>query len=1007
MIEFFGKKEMGKIAVAMTAGMLTFSSALLAADIDVYNTSKLLPYPPYEQTGDVAPPNPNYPNLMFVLDASLSMDVVDKGHTTTRLQRLQDAMKTVLNSAEQVNVGLMRFSNRNSGGRVIYPMSPIEYAREDAISLVDNMELEYWTPTVGAVLESAYYYGGHGVAYGKTRFSQVNKRHTGVHFSRVSHPDSYTGGEVIREAGCSDANLSDPSCGSERIDGDPVYRSPIQSECQQNFQVIISDGAATGTVNRNWVEGLAGTRCAWSQSNTCGVELAEFMATEDQSSEVPGVNTVKTYTVGFNSSLPSLEAMAEAGGGIYYQSSSADELAAVLTNVLGAASAPAVTFSPPTITIDPDTLNSNRNDVYLTLFEPSHTPLWSGNLKGYWFDGQLMDYSDPRKPAIDPATGLIVDNASSLWSETIDGGVLKVGGAAANITNWVERNVVTNHPDGPAELLVEGNRINIEQVSAADLGLPDRFLNLDVDDAQSLINWANGADELDVNDNKSTVDSRQQYGDPLHSNPLLVTYGKKSGDIFDSVVFFGTNEGFLHAVDTSTGEDLYSFMPWELIGNIKKGYVNVPFGEKLYGVDGYLSTWIHDANNNGLVDAGSDFAYLYTGMRRGGRSYYALDVTEKEEPKLQWTITGGEGEFSELGQTWSNMVYGRMMHPDTGVVTDVLVFGGGYDERQDTVSIRTNDQMGRAVYIVDALTGRLLWSASADESATVTLPKMTYSIPATPSVVDTDGDGLFDQVYVGDMGGQVWRFDFSANDNSSGGVIADFSDNSNPSRFFSTPDVSLIKAENSQPFLTIALGSGTRSQPLNSESNAFYVIKQTAWNEAPIGYGYEKTVNSYEPLSRNQLADLTANTIMEGSEDEAAQVEDDLAVKYGWFIEMESQGEKILNASITLNSQVAFTGYVPGQQSVCSGEVGSNNLYFLNLLDGTPAVDQNDDGVFDKADRIHALKATGISAPPKVVFTEQDEGRKTQVDIVIGQESSNVGTIDLSRRLYWSELPEF
>ena len=84
---------------AIAACLLTLAVpfSLQADDIDIYNTSGVIPYVPSPLAGGTVPPNPNYPNVMLVLDASLSMGRIDNGHTGTRLQRLQEAMSTVLN----------------------------------------------------------------------------------------------------------------------------------------------------------------------------------------------------------------------------------------------------------------------------------------------------------------------------------------------------------------------------------------------------------------------------------------------------------------------------------------------------------------------------------------------------------------------------------------------------------------------------------------------------------------------------------------------------------------------------------------------------------------------------------------------------------------------------------------------------------------------------------------------------------------------------------------------
>ena len=93
----------------------------------------------------------------------------------------------------------------------------------------------------------------------------------------------------------------------------------------------------------------------------------------------------------------------------------------------------------------------------------------------------------------------------------------------------------------------------------------------------------------------------------------------------------------------------------------------------------------------------------------------------------------------------------------------------------------STDSVGNALYIVDAYSGALLWSAGndaleVDQSFAAMGRSMDYSIPARIRVVDFDGDGYADRFYAGDMGGQIWRFDVTNGNSAStlvaGGVIA-------------------------------------------------------------------------------------------------------------------------------------------------------------------------------------------------------------------------------------------
>jgi len=980
------------------------SCSVLADDIDVYNTSNALPYSSYSATGEVEPPNPNYPNVLFVLDASASMGKTDNGHIGTRLQRLQTAMKTVLENTGGVNIGVMRFSSKVSGGRIVYPMSPIEYARDNVLIALDNLQLEYWTPTIGAMLESAFYYRGDPVFYGATRTLRVgDDKHFAERFMRLSHPESYEGGYIVRQGLCTEDNLDDPSCITERIHGSPEYRSPLLSGCQANYQIVLSDGGATNTVDVPNAQALIGKSCGDRDSNTCGVEIAEFLATVDQSLTTPGVNTVITHTVGFNAKINALKQIADAGKGEYFESSSAADLAADLTNIFERTQGELATIAQPAVSVDPASLLSHRKDVYIPLFEPAQQAIWPGNLKGYWLDGKLQDYSIPRIAAIDPATGGIVEGAQSRWSVNADGSSVGAGGAASKIKTPAERTVVTNNPDNASGLIEEVNYVTVGNIDAGDLGLPDQSLSLTVEDAESVVQWTRGVDVKDENENGITTDNRQQYGDPLHTNPVVANYSSGTPGEYDSVVFFGTNDGFLNAIATTTGEDLYSFIPWSLMGNLKHAYANRPYAEKLYGMDGYLSSRFDDADNDGIIDEDSDHFYLYAGMRRGGKNYYALDVSKKTEPELLWTIEGGTGSFNELGQSWSKLQPAKIIHPSTKKITDVLVFSGGYDEVQDSNLRRVLAGEGRSINIVDASTGALIWQAGP-EGSSLELAEMKYSIPATPTILDVDGDGILDQIYAADLGGQVLRFDFKADGSTGGGVIATLSNSDVDNKlFFASPDVAVIQAEDAKPLISVSIGSGSRHLPVDvTRDHRFYVIMQKAVHDAPAGYGVKQTDGSYEPITHLDLVDVTDNQISEGTSLEMNQTRQDLAEKHGWYLDLEDAGEKVLNASVTVDHKIIFTSYVPGTMELCQRGLGTNNLYILNIQDGTPVEDNDDDGMLKAGDRKRMLATQGIGAPPSIFFPGGDK-----VQIQVGTESAGELELNLTQRIYWTEVPEY
>ena len=63
------------------------------------------------------------PNVLFILDTSGSMSGMD-GMSEDRLDRMKDALNTILDDANNINVGLMRFTD--PGGPILFPVSYID-----------------------------------------------------------------------------------------------------------------------------------------------------------------------------------------------------------------------------------------------------------------------------------------------------------------------------------------------------------------------------------------------------------------------------------------------------------------------------------------------------------------------------------------------------------------------------------------------------------------------------------------------------------------------------------------------------------------------------------------------------------------------------------------------------------------------------------------------------------------------------------------------------------------
>ena len=739
-------------------------------------------------------------------------------------------------------------------------LTPGSLLRDNLKAEVNSIVATGATPIVGSLFEAAQYFGGEAVDYGRRRGRNWRP---GARFWRVSHPESYDGGSVFRPNACTNRNLNSRRCRLERIDGNATYRSPIQNRCQQSHIVLLSDGAPISNTATDRIRSKIGvSSCSVPDSNfaACGVELVDWMNTTDLSFSIPGQQKVSTHTVAFNLNNTSfLEDLATSGGGGHYNAGSTSELLAAFKSIFVNVSKSDTSFVAPSVSVDQFNRLKHREEIYFAQFKPSSTARWDGNLKRYRVEGEegeaLNIFDSQGAEAINDVTGQFNPDTTSYWSSEQDGGDVSRGGAASKL-GFQARNIYT-YTGTDNDLTAASNEISTLN---PDLNLelfnlpPEQATNVQY--KNDLINWIAGLDSRDENGNGDVTEYRPHMGDPMHSQPIALSYATSSATDPKTVIYVGTNEGYLHAIDNLTGLEHFSFIPPELLTNMRKFFDNESQSRRIYGLDGSITAWVDDENSNGLIDSG-ETALLYIGMRRGGENYYVLDISDYENPALAYVIEGrkntvdtdeqtADGDYSELSQTWSKVIKTKIR--DGAVTRDVIMFAGGYDPNQDPGDTSdTNDEVnnefgadasrnvdgnGRAIFIADALTGDLIWRTSLSDPD---FSQMQYSIPSDLRVIDINSDGLADQIYFGDMGGQIWRMDIdnrqdignALSGRITGGVIAELGDNTpqNSIRFYYPPDVALVNFEGRQQ-LSVSIGSGWRAHPLQTRvTDRFYSFR--------------------------------------------------------------------------------------------------------------------------------------------------------------------------------------
>lgn len=866
----------------------------------------------------------------------------------TRLEIVQDVATDLLDSINGVNVGLMTFNRNNddsdNGGWVVYPMENIDTSRTPIQDAVRSLTPTGFTPLSETMYEAAMYYSGGRVTYGDA----------------------------------SVAESRDPSDSA-------LYDSPFEYDCQKNFIVYLTDGEPTRDdaaddeiVTMTDSDGgsfanLVGASCDVEaypsgfnpSGGDCLDDVAELLY-EGDFSTLPGQQNVATYTVGFTIDLPILADTAERGGGRYYTADDTATLANALTNIVTAILSLDTTFSAPTVAVNSFNRTQNLSDLFISVFRPTGRTHWPGNLKKYRVrasDGAIIDANG--RDAIDPATGFFDDAAQSFWSATVDGATADVGGAAELIPGSTNRVVYTNLSG--TNLTATGNRI-----SSTNLALTDTLLDTGAAGEPTraqVIDFINGIDASDTDQDNDRTEPRTQIGDPLHAQPVSMVYGP---ELRDGLVFMATNDGFLHAIDLETGEEKWAFVPAEFLDDQVELFKDDSSASKHYGIDSDLRIQVV-ADSDPVIEPGEK-VYLFFGLGRGGEAYYGLDVSDPLSPQLLWRIDSTT--LPNLGQSWSPPMPTKVNIAGATQNANklALVIGGGYEADQDSSGL-TTDGTGNSIYIVDSVSGALLWHGSRDgvhKDLNVSGRSMDYSIPARIRIVDIDGDGFLDRMYAGDMGGQVWRFDVtngqSATNLVAGGVIAQLggAPSASPApedvrRFYNAPDVAFIHTRQ-QDFIHVGIGSGHRGHPLSlSVEDAFYALRDMS-----IGALTQAQFDALTPIVHDDLVPIvSADT-------------DVPLTETGWRVDLSIggwNGEKVLSEARTFANQVFFSTFQPSTAGLtCQPQLGTNRTYVMNVFNGAPVMnlDGSADGDDLTMDDMFVEAEGGILPAAEALFLDQD-----------------------------------
>lgn len=586
---------------------------------------------------------------------------------------------------------------------------------------------------------------------------------------------------------------------------------------------------------------------------------------------------------------------------------------------------PSITTGQPFVPIDPLNRLAYMPNAYFGSFAPkvnANYSFWAGNLNKYNIkDGVFVGESD--KKLFNSSTGFLDSNTVGLWGA--DGMKSKLDLRSNN------RPVFTNTTSTANNDLTAVNLTNLFNSSHALYDATHRNAWLSMLGYEVDINGSAIASTTELT-GKSEL---RQLGALLHSTPIILTQSgtiTRSGGKLDTknrkdYLLYGSTQGVLHMVDLTTGKETLAFVPYEMMtnANSRKNFQNADkaLGDMTYGIDGQWTAYTQyvaatgggftvngssGATSTNLSDKGVQWAY--GGLRMGGRSYYALDLSDITNPKLKFHINpnaaGAGTPLSYMGQSWSKPTLGFVKWQGSRRL--VMFVGGGYDEGYEDRTYEQTNGKGAGVYMFDAHDGSLLWwsskfatdAKSGNATQATNNSALQYSVPGNISTFDRNNDGLVDNLFFGDLGGQVFRVDFDndynhkdKNQGLASRVVRIYNGHQagglSP-RFYEAPTLSAHSQEGTTgQFGVISIASGNRSSPLaegqESAKDGLFVIFDRDVLQ------HRMTAASYTPIVTDAATDGLL-TVDKTTTDEVRATQKDGSKPQGWKFYFTSDARK-------------------------------------------------------------------------------------------------------------------
>lgn len=448
------------------------------------------------------------------------------------------------------------------------------------------------------------------------------------------------------------------------------------------------------------------------------------------------------------------------------------------------------------------------------------------------------------------------------------------------------------------------------------------------------------------------------------------------------MIYVSSNDGMVHgfdaSADTSGGTELFAFVPSATHTKLKAlaqpGYSHEYLVDgALYAGDAYLSsTW--------------KTVLIGTTGAAANKAVFALDVTDPDS----FSASNVLWEFShaDLGYPIGQPVIARMPNGRWAAV-----FGNGYESTGAKAKLFF-------VYLNPTLSDG--WTADSDYCELSADDTVSNNGLSTPSLLDTNGDGIVDYIYAGDLQGNVWKFVID-----SAGVSA--TDNCPRTKWkvdkkvFQTPSVT-CKTKSATGVVSDCTSPISKHQPITAP------IEISGSQSGQIGgymlffgtgmYYQQSDVNDMTKQSFYAIWDDGGNATLSISDlvQQTINTESSITVngttydyrltssnpvsyttKYGWYMDLLTppvanpvyNGERVVSIPLLRAGRVVFTTLIPSSDPCSFG--GDSWVMEFDLLTGgstaSPVFDLNGDGYFTGDDNANGNVISGIKSSEGIIKT--------------------------------------